>query len=582
MQHRTAILIALAALTLGACEEVVPNDVPRTSLPDDEGVAPGDPFALELPPSSAVMHDRFATSRECALCHSNHQSATAMRDAAGNEIAPFNLWQGTMMANAARDPLWRAVMSAEIAATPAAKGVIEEKCMRCHAPMASEAQRAVLNEARLHLLTDTTTPVNALALDGVSCTVCHQIDPANLGSDESFSGGFVIGNQRRIYGPHENPVTGPMQVHVNYTPTYASHVTQSELCATCHTVFTHALTEEGDDAGAQPFPEQTAYLEWQNSIYGNPGLGDEARACQSCHMPTVDELGNEIETRIARSPPGGDFLINERKPFGRHLFVGANTLMPAIFKDMRAVLNPQATDEAFDATIALARMRLEDQTAVVEISDVSEGEGSLAFAVQVHNEVGHKFPTGFPARRAWLHVTVTDASGAVLFESGASDARGRILAQGGALLDVEKAAGGFEPHHDVITRDDQVQIYEAVMGDTGGARTPLLLRAERHLKDNRLLPLGFSAEFADYDSIKPRGQAAEDATFVAGQDTVRFELDLEGAPARVDVELVYQTLGSRFAMDLFQTPTDEIAAFRYMWKRADVTPVLVATASQEL
>lgn len=580
MKHHAAAL-ALASLAFVACE-TPPEEAPATGLPDDPGIEPKDPFLLELPAVGASMFDRFATSRECALCHSNSPNATAMRDAAGNEIAPFNLWQGTMMANASRDPLWRAVMSAEIAATPDARGVIEDECMRCHAPMASEAQRAQLQDARVDLLTNTETPVNQLALDGVSCTVCHQIDPANLGTEESWSGGFVIEGGRKIYGPHENPATGPMQAHVNYTPTYAPHVTESKLCATCHTVFTHALDENGDVASEERFPEQTAYLEWQNSSFNAEELGDEGRNCQSCHMPTVDENGNVIETRIARSPPGGDFFIDPRKPFGRHLFVGANTLMPEVMKDMRTVLNPQATDAAFDATIALAKQRLEYETAQLFVADAAFEGGRVAFDVNVHNEVGHKFPTGFPARRAWLHVRVLDDAGDVLFESGAWNERGRIVAGNGEILDVEKAAGGFEPHHDVVTREDEVQIYESVMADVNGERTPLLLRAERHLKDNRLLPLGFTADFDGYDAIKPRGEAGSDASFLGGQDTVRFEVDVDGTPARVEAELVYQTLGSRFAMDLFQNDTDEVGAFRYMWERADVTPILVASSAAEL
>ena len=36
----------------------------------------------------------------------------------------------------------------------------------------------------------------------------------------------------------------------------------------------------------------------------------------------------------------------------------------------------------------------------------------------------------------------------------------------------------YEPHHDVITQGDQVQIYEMVMGDVNGDVTTVLERAE--------------------------------------------------------------------------------------------------------
>ena len=38
--------------------------------------------------------------------------------------------------------------------------------------------------------------------------------------------------------------------------------------------------------------------------------------------------------------------------------------------------------------------------------------------IRDRNLAGHKFPTGHPYRRAWLHVRVSDPAGRVLFESG--------------------------------------------------------------------------------------------------------------------------------------------------------------------
>jgi hypothetical protein len=87
---------------------------PRSTVHDDD------------PPGAGVR-----TSEACALCHSTSERATAMRDSAERSVAPFDLWQSTMMANAARDPFWRAVMSAEMAATPNAAAHIAGECMKC-------------------------------------------------------------------------------------------------------------------------------------------------------------------------------------------------------------------------------------------------------------------------------------------------------------------------------------------------------------------------------------------------------------------------------------------------------------------
>jgi hypothetical protein len=45
----------------------------------------------------------------------------------------------------------------------------------------------------------------------------------------------------------------------------------------------------------------------------------------------------------------------------------------------------------------------------------------------------------------------------------------------------------FEPHYLEITRPDQVQLYEAMLGAHGALTTGLLITV-RYIKDNRLLP----------------------------------------------------------------------------------------------
>lgn len=578
---RFLFALSLSALALASCAEGPEDAVDEpgaTTLPDPAGVEAGDPWVFLLLQSEAIGQDRFVTSTGCAMCHSNHRDATAMRDEADREIAPFNLWQGTMMANAARDPLWRAVVSAEIARTPAATEAIEAKCMRCHAPMASEAARAAGREP---MLTDLAIPdgtYQQLAMDGVSCSVCHQIQPANLGTEESYSGGFVIGDERLIFGPHLNPAPGPMQNHVDYTPTYAAHVTQSTLCATCHTLDTHALDVDGVDTGAV-FSEQATYREWENSMYALEG--EDARTCQACHMPTTSVDGEILETRIARAPPGFDFNIPERQPFGRHAFAGANTLVPAILKAERDVLQPQATDAAFDATLENARHRLEALTADLSVSAVTKSGGQLAFNVTVRSAAGHKMPTGFPSRRAWLQVVVKDRADQVLFSSGAYNDEGRIVDHKGRVLDIEKANAPFEPHRDEIRRTDQVQIYEQVMGDADGAFTSSVIRAAQQIKDNRILPAGYSSSHAQHAKTASVG-TDDDEDFAAGEDTVRYVVTTEGAPATIEVSLVYQTLGARYARELFQVSTPEVKGFRTMLERADARPVKVTSVSKEL
>ncbi len=545
--------------------------------PDDVEAGLKDALAAgELEP---IGYGRFVTSAGCALCHSNSAQATAMRDSNGAEIAPFNLWQGTMMANAARDPFWRAMVSAEKARTPSAAEAIETKCIRCHAPMASVTADDNDMAPSMNWANEAGTGEGQVFLDGVACTVCHQVTPGNLGREDSFSGGFVLGTNRRIYGPHQAPVPGPMMNHVNYQPSYGPHVLKPELCATCHTLVTHALDDNGEPIEDAAYVEQSPFLEWTVSAFYAEGDEEGQITCQDCHMPTIDDNGQVIETRIARSPPGGDFLINERQPFGRHLFVGANTVMPSIIKRERATLNPQATDEAFDAVVDLARQRLSQDTAEIAILEPVAEDGHLTFGVQLSSLVGHKLPTGFPSRRVFLNVRVLDADGNVLFESGATDERGQLMA-GGEVLDIEKAGGPIAPHHDVITRPDEVAVFEQVMADQHGEPTFSLMRAVAPFKDNRLLPEGASAVMAGFDRIAPVG--VDDEDFVGGGDVVHFDVMPGAAPARIEAELFYQGLSPRFMRETFQVPTPQVRAFRGMLDDADLKPESVATAGVDL
>ena len=200
--------------------------------------------------------------------------------------------------------------------------------------------------------------------------------------------------------------------------------------------------------------------------------------------------------------------------------------------------------------------------------------GTLAFDVVVTNLTGHKFPTGFPSRRAWLHVTVRDADGRAVFESGAVTAAGSIAGN-----DSDAAATTFEPHHEAITTPDAVQIYESIMGTPSGAPTTGLLQATRYLKDNRLLPRGFDKATAAPE-IAVVGGAAADTDFTGHGDRVRYRLPVSG-PATIDVELRYQPIGFRWARNLAGYDAPEPKRFvGYYDDMAAVSSVVVARSSR--
>jgi len=116
---------------------------------------------------------------------------------------------------------------------------------------------------------------------------------------------------------------------------------------------------------------------------------------------------------------------------------------------------------------------------------------------------------------------------------------------------VNADATRFEPHYEEISRPDQVQIYEPILGDPAGKPTTGLLTATQYLKDNRLLPRGFDKATAQAD-IAVHGGARSDADFTGAGDRVRYRVPMAGAtgPFTVDVELRYQSIGYRWATNL--------------------------------
>lgn len=506
-----------------------------------------------------------------------------MRDGRNRNVAPYDLWSGSMMANSAIDPYWKAAVSAEVAATPSQKPHIEEVCSRCHAPMAAPISPSPSGEVLAFLRDDYSKDDHAkagLSKDGVSCTVCHQISSDNLGTDASFTGGFQFNKKSEIYGPHADPVTMPMQRHVGYTPTKGDHILSSAMCATCHTVITESFDNQGA-ATHMKLHEQAPYLEWRNSIFNdevdsNKGTG---RSCQSCHVPQTDIDGHAISAKLAHNPGGRDFpFLNPREPYGRHTFAGGNVFMTQLLRDNRQLLKIATPAEAFDRVIEDSRKMLQQGTAKLSIAEPRIESSVTRISVKLENLSGHKFPTAYPSRRAWLEFIVRDNQGKIVFESGRVNNLGQICDGEGRPIATEVAGGPTQPHFDSISNSGQVQIYESFMQDSDGNLTFALLRGSQFKKDNRLLPQGWTSQHAHAVATQPIGIAGDD-DFLAGTDTVDYELPLPSGRYKIEVRLLFQSLSSRYVAELLQVDTPEVKSFAGLYKKANPAPEIIATQS---
>jgi hypothetical protein len=539
------------------------------------GAAAPQEQAPPLPPSQPVLEGSFATGQVCAQCHSNAPEARAMRDSQGRDLAPYDLWKRSMMANAARDPFWLAVVSAEVAATPSMKHEIEGTCTRCHMPMASEEVARGIGGKPGTALLGKEGALGDLARDGVSCTVCHQIEDNGLGGPRSFSGLFRIGKDRVIYGPHEDVFPRPMMMHTGYTPEAGEQILDPGMCATCHTLFTSALTPKGEPA-VGILPEQTPFLEWQNSKYGRSG-----RTCQDCHMPTEDSDGKAIETAIARTPGGWDFGFAEpRRPFGQHRFTGANYAVPQIIAALNDEMNPNADEAELTLYVADTIRYLQEETADIELGEPLFEGRSVTVPVKVSVRTGHKFPTGHPSRRAWIRFQVRSADGKSIFTSGDYDDLGRLLNGKGKVLGSDTVGGGIQSHRNLIDSSGQVQVYESTMADTDGKPVWLLTRGVSYIKDNRILPQGWQTDHPAAARIAPSG-VKDDPDFVAGGDVVRyrFKLPASGGPYQVKAELLYQPIGGRYLQELLKVSTPDVDRFRRGYLAVRPKPVTIASVT---
>ena len=523
------------------------------------GAGPGPGGAPAQTTLTTFETDDFSGSGICAFCHSS------LTDAAGNDVSNDAHWRSTMMANAAKDPLWQAKISSEVErALPKWKETIEEKCSRCHMGMAR--YQADTDGTSVEVLSpgflDPAHYLHEAAMDGVSCTLCHQVQPDKLGTPENFTGNYVIDTttvspDRLIFGPYDQVLRNPMQQSAGFLPTLEGvtrpHLTDSAHCGSCHTLYTPALDAKGEYVGE--FPEQTTYLEWEHSGF--------IETCQDCHLP--DAVGSVVISNRPRR-------LAARTPFGQHHYVGGNSLMVNLHKINAVDLGITADAAHFDDTLSRTLIQLELDTAVLAAQATRTGD-ALSVTVNVENLAGHKLPSGLPSRRCWLHVVVTDANKNTIFESGKPLAEGRI--EGNDAED-PKSPLPYEPHYDIVNAADQVQIYEPIMLNTDNEVTYTLLRAFSYGKDNRLLPAGFDKVSAS-DDIAVYGNAVDDPNFVGGSDQVAYKIDVAGAKGKltITVELLYQTLSYPFVTDLAKTNTDLVNRFMGMYDQAENIPVVL-------
>ncbi|MFI5218165.1 MAG: T9SS type A sorting domain-containing protein [Bacteroidia bacterium] len=498
----------------------------------------------------------FLPATSCYGCHGPDSAGLANINEDGIDVNLFDRWESTMMANSARDPFWRAKVSHEILVNPAHANELQNSCTSCHAPMGryNAFYHGIANYGLIDLATD------SLGADGVSCASCHTIDPS-VGS--TYSGIIPYDTTRNIYGPFTNPVQGPMQLYEGYTPLFSTHMDQSRVCSSCHTLITQTVDTNGVYTGGT-FVEQATYQEYLNSNFPADTI-----KCQTCHMPHLDD---------AIIIANGQAALQPRFPFNQHMFVGANSFMLTMIKDNKAQLGIITDDWKFDSTIFATNIMLTEKSIAFDLQLDSATNDTGYFKVRIENKAGHKFPSGYPSRRAVVQFIVTDAPGDTVFKSGTFTNDYRVT---GETLQ-------FEPHHNNINQSDIPQIYEMVMGDVNNNFTSVLERGAVLLKDNRIPPGGFTTTHSAYDTVKISNDALADDDFNkvntvegSGVDLVHYRVPVATAVGNLSIyaRVYYQAVPPKWVDELFTYSSAEIDSFQNMFNNADQTPLLIASDS---
>ncbi|HET9951622.1 MAG TPA: FlgD immunoglobulin-like domain containing protein [Candidatus Eisenbacteria bacterium] len=477
-----------------------------------------------LPGTQPFGGGTFDTSGVCVTCHSAYLGGSQ----------PGRNFQGSMMAQAGRDPIFFACVTVAEQDAPGAGDL----CLRCHMAFGWMRGRSQPTDGSQMISSDR---------DGVACDLCHRMtDPiykAGVSPLEDLTvlnlltpshtptnysnGQFVVDSSSRKRGPFADTVA-PHPVLAS-----AFHKT-GEFCGTCHDVSNPGFNRvSGADYAPGPLdtaptsllsedilPLERTYSEWKHSafpagVYAPDFAGNKAdgivSTCQDCHMP--DALGTGCNDPAAPTRP--DLPL--------HDLTGGNYWMPGVV----ASLYPNETDAvALADGAARAEITLQ-KAATLGVTCAAAGD-SFQATVTVTNRTGHKLPTGYPeGRRMWLEVIARDANGNEVYHSGAYDPATGVLASDPDPVVYEIELGISPALASAIGMDDGKSFHFALNDSV--------------YKDNRIPPAGFTnAAFATFGGA-PVDHHVAGTRYADGQNWDAPVFALPPTARIVTAKLYYQT-----------------------------------------
>jgi hypothetical protein len=459
----------------------------------------------------------------------------------------------------------------------------------------------------------------SLGRDGVTCMVCHLAGAGVGNPDDGFTGNIPYALDGKLFAPDEIGKPGDvMDAAVGLKPERGAQLQESRLCGACHAINLPVIRSGDCTTNPETSPyegcvegfkyEQTTYFEYLNSAYyaqsssAEPGL---VRECQDCHMRNghttsgqehlafkVANIQDDTFFRYDNSLPPEYLALPVRQDYQRHVFPGLNLFLNA-FQQQFPLLLGYADLAWMNITPEMGVVTQRDHllefaredTAKITVQKLQSTSEGLRAAVRVDNLTAHNLPSGVGFRRLFIEFSALDSDGNVLWSSGRTDGLGQLLRADGTPLPSEHyPATVYEPHHQVIQSQDEVQIYEEVVTDDGGVVTTGFLNRFNDKKDNRIPPRGFrwdSVYAHDPYDAAPKGEVLEDPQYgppdrttpLDGMDEITYDIALPPAlrtqATAVRARLISQSIPPYFLSQIFA----ELAI-------AKADPALVATDNQ--
>ncbi|HTL99557.1 MAG TPA: FlgD immunoglobulin-like domain containing protein [Candidatus Omnitrophota bacterium] len=496
------------------------------------GIAPTTLRDFKQSGSQPLEGGLYVDHTACTTCHGGYNIG----------VEPGYNWQGSMMAQAGRDPLFFACLAVANQDAPSSGDL----CLRCHNSFGWLGGKSTP--------TSGVQMTTALDRDGVSCDFCHRVvDPIYKAGvspveDQAILTAMLPSHVPTTYANGQYVVDSISQKRGPFADAAAPHTfltsavhTKSDFCGTCHDVSNPVFGRvSGADYAPGPLdqtpgpvtsdafmPLERTYSEWKNSafvagVYAPDFAGSKpggiVSTCQDCHMRAVAGTGCN------------DPLAPLRADLPLHDMTGGNAWLPSII----ATLNPLEVSAASTTAASSRSVSMLQRAAAMDLAYTIVGD-SFQAVITVTNRTGHKLPTGYPeGRRMWLHVVARDGGGAIVYESGAYDPATGVLTRGAGAA-VYEAELGISP---------------ALAGALGVPHGPSFHFAlnDSLYKDNRIPPQGFTnAAFAAFGGtpVDPDRPALV-PRYADGQNADTQKFGLPSTARSVSVELLYQTTSKEY------------------------------------